>query len=66
MEVVVEGFAIPNEDVHHVLTVCRIGTDVAHQVFILVEGLNLFDSFGDLSGNNDVTEWLRDSWYYSH
>ena len=34
-----DGLAIPNEDVHHVLTMCGIGTDVARQVFILVKGL---------------------------
>jgi hypothetical protein len=27
-----EGFAIPDEDVHHVLTVCGIGNDVVRQV----------------------------------
>ena len=53
------GFAIPNEDVHHVLTVCGISTDVARQVFILVEGLDSLDSFGDLSGDNDVTEMAK-------
>ena len=41
---VIQGFAmIPNEDVHHVLTVCGISTDVARQVFLLVEGLDLLD-----------------------
>jgi hypothetical protein len=59
MKEVDERFAIPNEDVHHVLTVCGIGTDVEHQVFILVEGLNSLDSFGDLSGDNDVTEMAK-------
>ena len=49
----------PNEDVHHVLDQCGITSPAAHQVFILTEGLDSVEAFGDLSGDNDVTEMAK-------
>jgi len=52
---------IPNEDVHHVLTVCGITAEASRQVFIIVEeGLDSLEAFGDLSGDHgDVTEMAK-------
>ena len=50
---------VQNEDVHHVLTVCGIAAEASRQVFILIEGLDTLESFGDLSGDSDVTEMAK-------
>ena len=46
-------------EVHAVLTVCGIAELAARMVFIDREGFDTVETFGDLSGDTDVTEMVK-------